>query len=139
MAVDPLFWRIVGLEENEQLPLSFRANGAWVLRAPPRQFHIAPEEHDPEKLAAATISLATGYLSEVHQSSPEKLLKEIESLGDLRTHFAALEVCLRLLLGDVDGALERSTFVHSDDSGGFRTGEKGFFQQAREWISTSEA
>ncbi len=135
MTVDPLFWQIVGLTENERLPLSFRANGAWVLRAPSRQAHIAPEEDDPEKLAAAAISWATGSLSEVHQTTPQKLLREIESLGDQRKDFAALEVCLRLTLGDVDGALARSTADDCYDSGGFQTGEKGFFQQAREWIT----
>ncbi len=34
MTIDPIFWDIVGLPENNALPLSFRANGAWICRAP---------------------------------------------------------------------------------------------------------
>src|SRR5216683_2700624 len=34
MALDPIFWDIVGLSENIKLPLSFRAFGAWVCAAP---------------------------------------------------------------------------------------------------------
>lgn len=30
MAIDPLFWDIVGLTNNNTPPLSFRATGAWV-------------------------------------------------------------------------------------------------------------
>jgi hypothetical protein len=134
MAVDPLFWRIVGLEENERLPLSFRANGAWVLRAPSHQAHIAPQEHDPAKLAAATIAWATDQLPDVRASSPEKLLRQIENLGDRRQHFVALEVSLRLLLQDVDGAMRLCTTSDLNDSGGFQTGDKSFFQQAQGWI-----
>src|SRR5216684_3370006 len=31
LAFDPLFWKIVNLEENLKRPLSFRAAGAWTV------------------------------------------------------------------------------------------------------------
>lgn len=34
MAIDPIFWDIVGLLENNKLPLSFRAIGAWTCSTP---------------------------------------------------------------------------------------------------------
>lgn len=106
MAVHPQFWRMVGLEENEGLPLSFRANGAWVLRGPFEEAQIGSGERDPTKLAAAT-DWANDPLSAVRSSSPEMLLTQIERLGDRRKRVGALEVCLRFLVGDTDGAMAR--------------------------------
>ena len=135
LSVDPVFWRIVGLEENERLPLSFRANGAWVLRAPSREAHIDAEERDPAKLAAATVVRAADYAAEVRSSPTESLIGEIEGLGDRSKHFAALEVCLRIALGDLEGALRLCITAEDGSSGGYQTGDKGFFEQARDWIS----
>src|SRR5882762_4101669 len=34
MALDPLFWEIVGLQSNNEQPLSFRFLGAWTCSTP---------------------------------------------------------------------------------------------------------
>ena len=134
MAVDPVFWRILGRPENERLPLSFRANGAWVLRPPFLEGYIALDEREPEQLATAFLKWSSERLPEVAASSVAMLLVEIEGTGVRRKHFAALEICLRLLQDDWDGALDLCRNRGRHESGGFMTGSKTFFDQASEYI-----
>ena len=63
------------------------------------------------------------------------LLVEIEGTGVKRKHFAALEICLRLLQDDWDGALDLCRNRGRHESGGFMTGSKTFFDQASEYIN----
>jgi len=135
MAIDPLFWRVVGLPENERLPLSFRANGAWVLRPPFSEANIALDEADPERLANDFVRWAGEQLPAVASRTPATLLSEIEGLGDRRLHFAALEICLRLMLDDWGGALALCEGRGPNDYGGFGSGTTTFFDWAREWIA----
>jgi hypothetical protein len=135
MALDPLFWRIVGLPENGRLPHSFRANGAWVLRPPFVEAYIALDEHDPERLAGEFVKWSTGRLSKVAALSAEGLLSEIEGLGSRRKHFAALEICLRLQRNDWEGAHALCNDRGRHESGGFGVGSKTFFDMARDWIA----
>ena len=65
MALDLLFWDIVGLPEHRRLPLSFRARGSWVLRPLPAHCGVAPDVAEPEALAERVVAwcdarLATG-------------------------------------------------------------------------------
>jgi hypothetical protein len=135
MAVDRLFWRIVKLPENDRLPLSFRANGAWVLRPPSFQATIALDERDPERLAHEFVAWSTDRLPQVAPFSVNGLLSEIEDLGPRRKHHVALEICLRLQLGDWDGALSLCGDRGPHESGGFGVGDKTFFDLARDWIA----
>lgn len=134
MAIDPLFWSIVGLSENERLPLSFRANGAWVLRSPGRQDHVGLRETDPEQLARAVLDWSAERLSRVAASSVESMLADLEGLGPIRANFAALEICLHLLNDDTDRALALCRDRGPFECGGFTTGSRTFFDQARDWI-----
>lgn len=134
MGVDPVFWEIVGLPENQEQPLSFRAIGAWVLRAPSGQEHIALGETDPQLLAEALLQRATGRLADLGPVSPRAQADAIEAMGDLRIHFAALEICLRIMDEDLETALALCSDRADDDSGGFQTGDRTFFDQARDWI-----
>jgi hypothetical protein len=134
MGVDPVFWEIVGLPENQDQPLSFRANGAWVVRAPSGQEHLALDETDPQNLAEAVVENATGYLANLGPLSPRAQADAIEAMGDLRIHFASLEVCLRIMDEDWEKALALCINRADEDSGGFLTGNRTFFDQARDWI-----
>ena len=135
MGVDPIFWGIVGLSENEALPLSFRANGAWVLRPPMPNTYVALEEGDPEKLADAVIAWADSWLTDIDAKSLEALISEIEGLGHLRSRFIALEICLHLMRRDYVRALERIREMDEGESGGFVTGDASFLDQAEAWVS----
>ncbi|MBV9511525.1 MAG: hypothetical protein JO303_14730 [Caulobacteraceae bacterium] len=137
MAIDPLFWRVVGLPENERLPLSFRANGAWVLRPPFRDANIGLGETDPERLADAFVTWAGDHLPAVTAGTPATLLAEIESLGERRRHHATLEICLRLMLDDWSGALALCEGRGPTDFGGYGSGKMTFFDWARDWIAAN--
>jgi hypothetical protein len=134
MAVDPVFWEIVGLPENQQQPLSFRATGAWVLRAPREEHYIALDESDPELLAEAVVEDATRRVVDLGPISPRAEADTIEAMGDLRSNFAALEICLRVLDEDLEKAFALCSDRVLHDSGGFRTGDRTFFDQARDWL-----
>ena len=106
MKVDPVFWSIVGLPENGTLPLSFRANGAWVLRPPFSEAFIALNEPEPELLACALVKWATDRLPEVAALSIDNLLGTLEETGDRDVkNFAALEICLHLMRDDYESAI----------------------------------
>lgn len=134
MAVDPIFWSVVGLPDNEGMPLSFRANGAWVLRSPPTEGYLALIEPEPELLAEEVLEWCTRSLSGVGRRTIQDLLAELQTAGDLREIYAAMEVCLHLLLHDFDGAFALCSNHTADDHGGFTTGDATFFDQARAWI-----
>jgi len=137
MAVDPLFWRVVGLQENESQPLSFRANGAWVLRPPSIEAHLGQDEESPERLSELVLDWSTDQLSFVATRSIDGMLSDIAQLGPRRSQFAALEICLHLLKEDFDRALELCRERGPNETGGFTTGNKTFFDQAGEWIVAS--
>jgi hypothetical protein len=138
MALDPLFWSIVGLEENNRLPLSFRANGAWVLRPPAIDVHLALHEDDPSRLAASVLEWSTAQGAGLEAGSVESMICEIQASEERRRHFVALEICLRLLLSDLEGAeaMCKPRFPH--DAGGFQTGSLTFFNQAKAWIAARD-
>lgn len=137
MAVDPIFWSVVGLPENERMPLSFRANGAWVLRSPPTEGYLALSEAEPELLAEEVLEWCTRSLPGVSRRTVRDLLADLRTAGDLRDHFSAMEVCLRILLHDFDGASALCSNRAADDHGGFTTGDATFFDQARAWIASA--
>jgi hypothetical protein len=136
MAVDPVFWRIVGLPQNEKLPLSFRANGAWVLRPPFSEAFIALDERESERLAREFVEWSTDRLTEVSASSVETLLAELEGLGARRKGYVALEICLHLLRDDSASAEEICRTLTTKETGGFVTGSRTFIDQAKDWLAT---
>ena len=135
LAIDPLFWRIVGFSENERLPLSFRARGAWVLRSPFLEHSVSLEVTDPKQLAADIVAWSTLQLTDRANFSIDALLSKLEQLGARRDHFVALEICLHLLRHDYDRALALCRDGSLIDSGGFRVGDSTFFDMARDWIA----
>lgn len=68
MAIDPIFWDLVGLPENREQALSFRSNGAWICR-PPNFAELDIEENDdPTIVANRLIAVATDQLENVLRS-----------------------------------------------------------------------
>lgn len=135
MAVDPIFWSVVGLPDNNRMPLSFRAQGAWVLRSPAAEDYVALGETDPVRLAEEVMDWITRRLPDVSVRSIKDLLADIRTAkGGGRNAYVALEICLHLLLDDLEGALALCSSAKSGDHGGFTVGDATFFDQARAWI-----
>ncbi len=146
MAVDPLFWDIVGLSENAVLPLSFRAMGAWVLQPRSNDGHIGLKTIEVEQLAAEVLKWANEQANEkLSTISVETMLAELPKEECLRGQQRALAICLHILTGDLDAALhlcrvERpDPHLISEESGGFAMRNHDgsvatFLDRAREWI-----
>jgi hypothetical protein len=148
MSLDPLFWKIVGLDENINQPLSFRAFGAFVCRTPPLREADMPEgSGDPEQIARALLEWANEQLSELRGT------QSVEGFVDFirfhpnqiarESHLPAL-VTAMLLQGKDEEALAICSEARdaSPFGGGFlfmgqngRT--KSFLDLAIEWITNS--
>jgi hypothetical protein len=147
MALDPLFWDIVGLSENEALPLSFRATGAWVLRPPSTDDHVGLNTTEVEPLAAEVLNWGNQRASEILKSiSIESMIAALPNGEHLRGQRRALAVCLRVLAKDLDGAIHLCRMDDPDthplmrEGGGFSTRNRDgtistFIDQARDWIA----
>ncbi len=140
MQIDPLFWSIFGLEENKKMPLSFRDQGAWTIRPPKQNHYLSEATTDPLELAADTLDYSNKRLSEIKTVSIEHMLAEYEPIAASNGTRRTIAVCLLLLLGREDEALELcgdkndSVSVFDKDSGGFTHGNRTFFDAARQWI-----
>ncbi|CAN5611461.1 hypothetical protein BH10PSE14_BH10PSE14_08510 [soil metagenome] len=146
MAVDPLFWDIVGLSDNNALPLSFRANGAWVLRPPSTESYVGLHMIEIERLAEEVFGWGNRQMSQTLASiSIDSIIAALPGSHQVRA-YRALAICLHILARDIDGALE---FCRLDDpdahplmqeNGGFTTHNRDgtvstFLDQARDWIA----
>ncbi len=119
MSLDPLFWDIVGLPENRKLPLSFRTNGAWVLRPPFAEAHLGPLESSPEALAGLAVEWAETLRAQVPNLTVDDILGVLDQAGTAKGSYRAALVCLRLLANDTGGALAAIDEADELDAGGF--------------------
>lgn len=146
MALDPLFWSIVGLEENNRLPLSFRATGAWTLRPPPTQEYVGPGETDPELLATLVIQRSEEWCAKkLPTTSFRSTLLDLGPQDQLRGQYRTIAICLAILMDDFETAARLSRCadinanIFSKESGGFFTTTPDgrtltFLEQAHEWL-----
>lgn len=147
MALDPLFWDIVGLQENEALPLSFRAAGAWVLRPPSTDDHVGLNTTEVEMLSTEVLKWGGQRVSDLLKNvSVEAMLTALPSEEKLRGQARALATCLHILVNDLDGAMrlcridDAETHPLMREGGGFTTHNRDgsistFLDQARDWIA----
>jgi hypothetical protein len=147
MALDPVFWNIVGLNENEALPLSFRATGAWVLRPPSIDDHVGLDTIEVEPLAAKVLDWSNQRATAVLQSiSLKSMLAALPDEQHLRGQHRALAICLNIMMNDLDGAMrlcrvdDPATHPLMREGGGFTTHNRDgsistFLDQARDWIA----
>lgn len=140
MEIDPLFWRIFNLEENNKMPLSFRDQGAWTVRPLTTPKYISQNTTDPLQLAVDTLDFSNERLDQIGSFTIENMLAEIEPLDSTKGMQRTISVCLLLLLGranealDLCGKYDPGVHVFERDSGGFTHGDRTFFDAAREWI-----
>lgn len=147
MALDPLFWDIVGLKENERLPLSFRGNGAWVLQPPSADELVGPNTMEVEPLAQEILDWGNRRASEILESiSVESMIAALPSEQSIRGQHRAVATCLHVLAGDMSGAISLCQIDDPDantwtrESGGFSTrnldgSTSSFLDQAADWIA----
>lgn len=147
MALDPLFWDIAGLKENEEMPLSFRATGAWVLRPRSTDDHIGLHIVEVEPLATEVLRWCSERASEILENvSVQSMLAAIPDRECPRGQERALAICLHILAEDLDGAIDLCRTDDPDahpmmrEGGGFTTHNPDgtistFLDQASDWIA----
>jgi len=153
MGLDPLFWKILGMEANLDMPLSFRAFGAYTCRPPAlRETDISEANGSPERVAANLLKWADEQFQSLNGSQTVSSFVEFiqtypDHLNDGR-YLTPLIVGM-LLQGRDEEALSicREARVRAGDSflndaSGFifsRAGEMiTFTQLAMEWITDKQ-
>jgi hypothetical protein len=124
MELDPLFWQLVELPDNNRLPLSFRAIGAWACRTHPvAEAHLPVVALGPEHVAKQIVEWADEQLERNRGSWS---LEEFIDREGRRSHpyFAALATAL-LIAGRFDEAASLALQEQAlGRGGGFALGEK---------------
>jgi hypothetical protein len=143
MAIDPLFWQIVGIPEGQKQPLSFRSFGAWTCHAPKWSEISVDESHSsPGVMASAIFGWAEYQIADIDRSlNLETFIRLLEERS--ADNFASL-ICALVLADDIDRAtsLCRAAALNQE-SGGYNTisiGEAGasfktFADSALEWLN----
>lgn len=145
MALDPLFWDIVGLSENENLPLSFRMNGAWVLRPAWEEHHVALETTDVTTLAAEVTDWSSRRANAILQTiTLDSMLAALPAGPALFGQNLALAVCLNIMNGNHEAAMRLcGEESQRSDGGGFVTSNRDgtvstFTDQATAWLAREQ-
>jgi hypothetical protein len=141
MAIDPIFWDIVGLPENNDAPLSFRLNGAWTCQPPHLDEVSIKEQENVADVAARLIEVANERLAYVVEHfSLENFLQLCRTSGEIENRYLPCVITTLIALGREHEALEVSAAAKvRGDSGGFLTPKGSFSDMATTWISASVA
>ena len=143
MAIDPIFWDIVGLPENREQPLSFRMLGAWTCSTP-SVFEDEIHESDGQASAIAEriIEWSDTRLAQAGPLlAPEvfvEFLRDHNRQSPLSYPYLAALVC-GLVLTDRNCEVEAlcAEATARGSHGGFTAGERDFPGMAREWLTGS--
>lgn len=136
MSIDPIFWDMTGLPENQRAPLSFRLNGAWVCRPP----HVAEveisEQGDASAIADHLLAIADEQLEHVVKSwTPYEFLSLCLDKGQVRASYLPSVVTTLVAMGRDDEALTTcEAAIMNDNMGGFLAPEGTFSEMARSWL-----
>jgi hypothetical protein len=139
MAIDPIFWDIVGLPENREQPLSFRAIGAWACR-PPYFFEASVEEDgDIAVVARRLIAIANEQLEIVLRShSLDAFLLACRGSAGTEEQYLPSLITTLVAMQRQDEALAICLEAQSHGSlGGFLAPEGSFVEMATTYLQRS--
>lgn len=141
MSIDPIFWDIVGLPENRDLPLSFRFNGAWTCRGPYMGEITIDESKDVDAIARRFLNTADKELEKIKQQQPtEEFLRRCLESSDDSDHYLPCITTALIALGRTDEALSACKLAQQRANlGGFTAPEGSFADMAIAWIESSMA
>lgn len=133
-AADPLFWDIIGSEQDLKQPLSFRVFGVSALKAKPVRQVLARDVTDPDKLAVALFDWAAKLVSDqISTMTLESYLSQMGPLEQLHRDERILAVCTLILLDRLTEARELADY--SGNGSLILNGQESFFGLARDWIA----
>lgn len=136
MAIDPIFWDIVGLPENREQPLSFRANGAWACRPPYYAEINIDEDEDPDIVAERLFVVAIEQLDSVTRTySMERFLAACREAGAMADAYLSSVIPALIALHRRDDALGICEEASSQGwSGGILASEGSFVEMAAAYL-----
>jgi hypothetical protein len=139
MAIDPIFWDLVGLPENREQPLSFRANGAWACRPPHFAELYLEEDDDPAVVGARLFVAATEQLGNVTRSySLESFLSACCEASSVDGAYLSSIIPTLIALHRQDEALAVCEEARSQGlDGGFLAPEGSFVEMAVDYLRRS--
>ncbi len=139
MAIDPIFWDLVGLPENRKQPLSFRANGAWACRPPYFAELCLEEDDDPAVVGERLFVAATEQLEIVTRSySLERFLSACRETSSVDGAYLSSIIPTLVALHRQDEALAICEEACSQGlDGGFFAPEGSFVELAAAYLRRS--
>jgi hypothetical protein len=139
MAIDPIFWDLVGLPENREQPLSFRANGAWACRPPYFAEVRLEEDDDPAVVGERLFAVATEQLENVTRSySLERFLSACrEANSDYEAYLSSIIPTLIAMHRQDEALAICEEACLQGLSGGFHAPEGSFVKMAAAYLRRS--
>ncbi|MET0307517.1 MAG: hypothetical protein ABW023_02320 [Sphingomonas sp.] len=139
MVIDPIFWDLIGLPENREQPLSFRARGAWVCHPPYYAELSLDEDDDPAVVGERLVLAATEQFENVVQSySLESFLSTCRKADSVDGAYLSSIVPTLIALHRQDEALAICEEARSQKlDGGFLTPEGSFVEMAAAYLRRS--
>ena len=138
MSIDPIFWDIVGLPENRDMPLSFRLLGAWTCRPPAFAEVEVEEREDVEDAAIQILKTADEQVHAVLSWGIEGFLQSCAENGADAYSYMAPEVCALIAIGRLPEALKICKSAHkAGETGGFTAPAGSFAGMAISWLDRS--
>lgn len=139
MAIDPIFWDVVGLSENREMPLSFRANGAWTCSSPCFAEAALREDGNPTIVANHMIAVANEQLEIALKSySLDAFLSACLGPAEARGSYLASVVTTLIAMNRMEEALVACEQAQSRDfAGGFVAPAGTFVEMAAAWLRRS--
>jgi len=139
--MDPLFWDIVGLSENRKLPLSFRAHGDWICRAPAlKESDFDEAVMGPELLAQEIFAWADKQLPDISKLDIQNFLNFLRATprGYIGAYLAVEVIALMLVGNDQEVYALCEEARKRGDSGGFTITAEGmtFVSLASNWLES---
>jgi len=138
MSIDPIFWDLVGLNENNAQPLSFRLNGAWTCRPPAFAEIEVAEDVDANVVAKRMLHIANAQLDAVREHfSAEAFLAICQAGNSERGAYLPCVVTTLITLGrqgDALTACEQASI--KSHGGGFLMPEGSFTQVSERWLKS---
>jgi hypothetical protein len=128
MAIDPIFWDLVGLPENRKMPLSFRASAAWACH-PPCFAEIDVEEHeDTAVLADRVIAVANEQMDRMLRTwSVDAFLSHCQHSGVRWGTYLPCTVTTLVAMDRTEEALATCKEAHARGVGGGFSAPQGTF------------
>ena len=144
MSLDPLYWDIVGLEDNKSEPLSFRAWGAFVCSSLPQEERVFNDESvGPDEFSKQVIHYVCGRAKDIESKLSVHSFSEVVNTHPNQIERGAYAISLVTSLIDEQKFEQAYSMAEKYVSGDLESchshthGNKGFHELAIQWLQVN--